>query len=183
MFTVLFAIVCVGLIIYLANSKVILKQLYPIKYQEDVYRYSNEYKIDPILVLAIIKVESNFNKYAVSNKDAKGLMQVTDKTGAWASESLDIKNFSPSNLYDQQTNIRIGCWLLNRLRSEFDGNILLAITAYNSGSGRVKEWLKDKNLSDDGQTLNKIPFSETENYVKKVQKAYGILKYIYESES
>lgn len=177
--TVLFTIVCVGFIIYAANSKVILRHLYPIKYQEEIYKYSSEFKIDPLLVLSVIKVESNFNKFAVSNKDAKGLMQITDKTGLWASEILDLRDFSPSNLFDHKTNIRIGCWYLNRLRKEFDGNMILAVTAYNSGSGRVREWLKNKNFSRDGRTLDKIPFDETDKYVKRILKEYEIIKYIY----
>ena len=179
---VLLTVAFAALIILLSNSKVILKYLYPVKYQEDVYKYSEEYKIDPLLVFAIIKVESNFNTYAVSNKEAKGLMQITDKTGTWASEILKIKDFTPSNLFDNRTNIFIGCWYLDRLRSEFDGNMLLAITAYNAGSGRVKDWLKNKDLSQSGESLDKIPIVETDNYIKKVLREYQIIKYIYGNE-
>jgi soluble lytic murein transglycosylase len=180
--TILFTIICIGLIIYLANTKTILKHIYTIKYQEEVYQYSKQYKVDPLLVFAIIKVESNFNKFAVSNKDAKGLMQITDKTGIWASEVLDIKDFSPSNLFDHRTNIRIGCWYLDRLRTEFNGDMLLAITAYNGGSGRVKEWLNNKDFSQDGEALHTIPFNETDKYVKRVVKEYQMIKYIYGNE-
>lgn len=157
----------------------ILKFFHPLKYQEQVYKYSKEFEVDPILVFSMIRVESSYNQHALSPKGAKGLMQITDKTGEWAAEKLKIKNFSTSNLFNPDVNIRIGCWYLNSLQKEFDGNILLAITAYNSGSGRVKQWLNDKKLSSTGKFLERIPFDETDNYVKRVLKEYEVLKYIY----
>ncbi len=172
-------IACVAVIIYLGNTKTILKLLYPLKYQEQVYNYSKEFGIDPHLVFAIVKAESNFDKYAVSPKEAKGLMQITDKTAIWAAQEMGIRDFSPANLFDPDINIRIGCWYLNRLRKEFNGNMVLAITAYNGGSGRVQEWLKNKELSATGEFLEKIPFAETDKYVERVLMEYKIIKYIY----
>lgn len=175
----IFTILFVGVIIYLSNTRTILKFLYPLKYEEQVYKYADEFGLDPLLVFSIMKAESNFDNYAISQKGAKGLMQVTDKTGSWAADMLGMKDFSSANLYDPDTNIRIGCWYLGRLKKEFDGDIILAITAYNGGSGRVQEWLKDKELSSTGKSLEKIPFSETDNYVKKVIKEYKVIRYIY----
>lgn len=176
-----FTLISVGLIIYLSNSKVFLKIMHPLKFEEHVNKYAKEFDLDPLLVFSIIKVESNYDKYAISSKDAKGLMQITDKTGTWASEELDLKDFSTSNLFDPEINIKIGCWYLNRLNKEFDGNLALTITAYNGGSGRVRKWLKDKAFSNNGKNLEKIPFIETDKYVKKVIKEYKTLKYIYGS--
>ncbi len=177
-----FTVASVALILYLGNTKAILKLLYPLKYQEEVYRYSERFDLDPLLVFSIIKVESSFDRYAVSQKGAKGLMQVTDKTGAWAAETLNIKDYSSINLFDPNINILIGCWYLDRLRMEFKGDLRLAITAYNGGSGRVQEWLKNKELSSDGKSLDKIPFPETEKYMERVLKEYKIIRYIYASE-
>ena len=180
MFIILgFTLISVVFIIYFANTKAILKYFYTLKYQDQVYKYSNEFNLDPLLIFAIVKVESSYDKYAVSPKGAKGLMQITDKTGIWAAEKLDIKNFSTTNLFDPEINVRLGCWYLNWLKTQYDGNMILAITAYNSGSGRVNEWLKDERLSKTGKTLEKIPFAETDKYVKKVLKEYKVIKYIY----
>ncbi len=176
-----FTLACVVLILYLGSAKAILKLFYPLKYQEEVYRYSERFNLDPLLVFSIIKVESSFDRYAVSQKGAKGLMQITDRTGAWAAETLDIKDYSAVNLFDPNINIQIGCWYLDRLRMEFKGNMRLAITAYNGGSGRVQEWLKDRELSSDGKSLDKIPFPETEKYMERVSREYKIISYIYGS--
>lgn len=173
------AFVCIGIIMYLTHTKIILKLLHPLKYEEHVYKYSDQYDLDPFLVFAIIKVESNYNKYAVSPKGAKGLMQITDKTAVWAAEKMGLKDFSVSNLFDPAINIQMGCWYLNQLKKEFNEDIILIIAAYNGGSGRVKEWLKNQEYSRTGKSLDKIPFLETEKYIEKVLKEYKILKYIY----
>lgn len=172
-------LIIISLFVYQLNRKTILKFFYPIKFQDYVYKYSDEYKIDPILVFAIIRAESNNDQFAVSQKGAKGLMQITDRTGMWAAESIGIENYSTANLFLPDVNIRIGCWYINRLRNEFDGNMFLAITAYNSGSGRVNEWLRDKKMEPSIKSVDMIPYTETKEYVKKVFKEYKILKYIY----
>lgn len=176
---VVFTALFVGTILFISSNKIIFKMAYPLKYQQEVYRYSNEFHIDPMLVFAVMKAESNFDRYAVSEKGAKGLMQITDKTGIWAAEKIGIKDFAPANLFITDTNIRIGCWYLGKLKKQFDGDITLAITAYNGGSGRVQEWLKNEEYSSTGKSLEKIPFNETDKYVKKVLREYEIIKYIY----
>lgn len=179
LFTLFFTIACIALIFYVSNSKMILKYLYPLKYKEVVNKYSIEYKVDPMLVFAVMKVESSFDRFALSSKGAKGLMQITDKTGEWAASEIGIKDFTSSNLYSPEINIRIGCWYLNSLNKEFNNDTFLVITAYNSGSGRVKEWLKNGKFKGDKQTLEEIPYDETERYVGKVLKEYQIFRSIY----
>lgn len=156
------------------------KLMYPIEYKEYVDKYSQEFNLDPLLVLSIIKVESKFDKDAKSNKDARGLMQVTPKTGEWGAEKIGIEDFDAEQLYDPDTNIRIGCWYLDNLRTQFDYNMELVVAAYNGGSGNVTKWLADSEYSDDGETLKKIPFEETENYVKRVFTSYEKYQKLYE---
>jgi soluble lytic murein transglycosylase len=76
-------------------------------------------------------------------------------------------------LYDVETNIEIGCIYLEYLIDTYE-NIETALAAYNAGPGNTDKWLKDKNYSDDGKALVKIPFEETEKYVKKVLKRKNI---------
>lgn len=176
---IIFTVILIGIVLFISNNRIVLKMIYPLKFQEEVDKYSNEFDIDPFLVFAVMKAESNFDKYAVSGKGAKGLMQITDKTGVWAAEKIGIKDFSSSNLFIPDVNIHIGCWYLSKLKKQFDGNITLAITAYNGGSGRVQEWLRNEKLSSTGKSLEKIPFIETDKYVRKVLREYEIIKYIY----
>jgi soluble lytic murein transglycosylase len=157
----------------------ILRLMYPIKYNELVFKYSETYNIDPYLVFAIIKAESNFNPKAESHKGAKGLMQLTDQTAKWGAAQLGLENFNIDKVFEPETNIQIGCWYLNNLMKEFNNDLFLVITAYNGGSGNVTKWLKDKNFSQSGKSLDKIPFKETASYTKKVVKDYSIYKKLY----
>ncbi|MCX7842769.1 MAG: lytic transglycosylase domain-containing protein [Clostridia bacterium] len=156
--------------------------IYPMKYRDYVFFYSEKYNIDPFLVFAIIKAESNFNSKATSKRNARGLMQITDRTGRWGAEKLGIGDFMAEDLYDPETNISIGCWYLAHLMKQFDGDVDLVIAAYNGGSGKVSEWLKNKEYSDTGENLDRIPFSETRIYLDRVRNNYTIYKELYEKD-
>ncbi|HEX2944624.1 MAG TPA: lytic transglycosylase domain-containing protein [Clostridia bacterium] len=158
-----------------------LKMLYPIGYPDLVSGYSEQYGLDPYLITAVINVESNFKPDAVSHANARGLMQISEKTGKWAAGKLKIKNYKSSDLFEPEINIRIGCWYLSQLYKEF-GDMDLALAAYNGGSGNVNQWLKDESLSPDGKNLERIPFPETEQYIRKVKKNYTVYKKLYENQ-
>ncbi len=151
---------------------------FPYKHEDVINKYSKEYNLDPLFVLSIIKAESKFDSNAKSHKDAYGLMQITDSTGEWIASQMKIKNFSENMLYDEETNIKMGCWYLNNLHKEF-GDKDLVIAAYNAGRGNVNKWLKDNEYSKDGENIHYIPFPETKNYVDKVNIYYKIYKYLY----
>ncbi len=156
------------------------KKMYPLRYEEYIIKYSEEYSLDPYLVSAIIYVESRFNSNATSPKDAMGLMQITPQTAIWGAKTLGIKDFQIEDLYDVELNIRLGCWYLDRLKKEFNDDIELVLAAYNGGSGNVSKWLKDSKYSNDGETLYHIPFEETREYVSKVIVTYEQYKKLYD---
>ena len=172
---VIIAIIIALVVGVLIERDEVLKTAYPTKYEEHVFKYSKEYNIDPYLVFSIIKAESKFDPDAISHKDAKGLMQISPITQTWAQKELKLKDV---DIYDPSTNIKIGCWYLNRLYIEFkDTNLVIA--AYNGGSGNVSKWLKNKKYSENGNELHIIPFEETANYVEKVKKNYKTYKKLY----
>ena len=84
--------------------------------------------MDPYLVLAVIKTESNFNENVESNKGAKGLMQIMDSTGEWIASKLEVDNFKDEMLFDPEINIKFGCWYINNLLIEFN-DLSLALAA------------------------------------------------------
>jgi soluble lytic murein transglycosylase len=157
-----------------------LKINYPLKYREEVFKYADNYQVDTYLIFAIIKAESGFKPNAVSKKNARGLMQITETTGKWIADKIGIKNYSFDSLFNPDTNIRMGCWYVKWLLDYFNNNADLAIAAYNGGTGNVKEWLKDRNLSDSGDSLNKIPFKETNDFLKRVKNYVSVYKKLYE---
>ena len=167
-------------IILLFGGKYIIKRyIYPYKYSEIVNEFSYKYNLDPFLVLAVIKTESNFNEDAESSKGAKGLMQIMDSTGEWIASKVGVDDFNPNMLYEAEVNVEFGCWYLNNLLKEFD-DLSLALAAYNGGSGNVTKWLNDPEYSNDGESLTYIPFKETKKYVDRVSTRYNIYKFLYD---
>lgn len=155
---------------------------YPLSYQNLIKKYSEEFNIDTYLVASVINAESRYDKDAISNKDARGLMQITPVTGQWAAETLAIDDFNLEKLFQPEINIMIGTWYLGVLFEEFDNDLELVLAAYNAGSGNVSKWLEDERYSEDGLTLTKIPFEETEKYVEKVMKNLKVYEILYKEE-
>ena len=160
------ALLLLVLLAFLGVQQGMKKYFYPYNYKEYVEKYSNEYNLDPLLVLSVIKAESKFKENSTSSKGAKGLMQIMDSTGQWISSKI---------------NIKMGCWYLNNLIEQF-GNVDTALAAYNAGSGNVSQWLQDSEYSKDGETLYNIPFAETKKYVDKIKVNYKMYQYLYGEE-
>lgn len=175
-FTIIFLIIA----LIVNDSKPFLRIAYPQKFSEYVFEYADRSGIDPYLVFAIIKAESSFNPDAISPKNARGLMQISKITGEWGADSLGIKQFTVESLFDPDVNVSIGCWYIGRLMKEYKNDMELVITAYNCGSGNVNEWLKDKNYSISGSKLDRIPFEETDRFLKRVKNYHTIYKRLYD---
>lgn len=112
--------------------------------------YAKRYRLDPALLHAVIKAESDFRQHVVSRKGAVGLMQLTPDTAA----TLRV-----ANVYDSVENIRGGAKQLRHLLNRYQGNLPLALAAYNAGVHRVKE--------------GRVPkIRETRLYVRKVLRYY-----------
>ncbi len=154
---------------------------YPLKYLGIIQKYCAQYDLNPALVCGVIHAESKFDDSAVSQKGASGLMQVVRNTADWAASEIGINKYDYKQILDPEINIQIGCWVLNRMERQF-GDLQTALAAYNAGSGNVSKWLDNKKYSKDGETLDTIPFKETENYVKRVEfntKIYEFILKIY----
>lgn len=162
------------------NFKMILRFAFPIKYEDYILRHSTNYNVDPYLVASVINTESKFQERALSPKGAYGLMQIMPTTAEWISNYVDIKITNNDILYDPETNIKMGCWYLNNLSKEFDGQTELILASYNGGRGNVNKWLAQDEYSKDGKTLHKIPFAETNDYVKRVKFSYKVYKLLYD---
>ena len=157
----------------------VLKGLYPLKYYDIVSENAAIYGIDPLFVMSIIKAESKFDERARSHKDAIGLMQILEDTGEWCAEMMKLESFTTADLYDPETNIKIGVWYFNYLLRHFDGDYTVAAAAYNAGMGNVRKWFENYEYSPDGETLQKVPFLETSRYITKVLNNYKIYKALY----
>ena len=154
----------------------IFRGIFPIKYKNTIEKYCEEYGVNPPLVYALIKAESNFRENAKSHAGAKGLMQITDETFKHCLEKLDI---SHANIFNAESNIQCGIWYLSYLLGKYDKNTENAVAAYNAGETNVDRWLKDSKYSKDPKTLSDIPFWETKRHIGKIKRYIKIYEYIY----
>ncbi|BAZ39963.1 lytic transglycosylase [Calothrix sp. NIES-4101] len=154
---------------------------YPLPYIEEIEKWSKEYKVNPLLVTAVIRQESRFEKKAKSIAGATGLMQVIPSTAQFIAPQIkkDIKNI---NLEDPKDNIMLGTWYLGHTHDSYQENSLLAIASYNAGPGNVSKWLTSLPKDDPDDFVESIPFDETKNYVRQVFGNYWNYLRLYNPE-
>lgn len=155
----------------------ILRKIYIKQYEEYVSEYSNEYGVDENLIYAIIKVESNFDKDATSNKEAKGLMQIMYPTAIDIAKILKM-DINELEITEPRINIMFGTKYISMLISKYN-NISLALAAYNAGIGNVDKWISDGIIKSSGEDIENIPYKETNNYVRKILRDYKIYTQLY----
>jgi soluble lytic murein transglycosylase-like protein len=112
---------------------------------EDIYDVARETNIEPRLAYGLVKTESTFNERAVSPVGARGLTQVMPRTAAWL-----VPGTRTQDLYDRQTNLRLGFTYLDQMIDKYKGNVRLALLAYNRGPGTVDKVLKRGGNPDNG---------------------------------
>ena len=150
-----------------------------VKYREWIEYYAAVNQLDPAFVAAIIKTESDYVPTARSNKDARGLMQFMPDTYAWIAPKFDLPADDFLAVNDPETAIKMGCWLLNYITKQFNGDPVLTACAYHAGWGNVEGWIEK--YSTDGKTLtfDQIPYENTRNYARKVLNSYAIYQQHY----
>jgi soluble lytic murein transglycosylase len=136
--------------------------------------------LDPALVLAIIRQESEFRTDALSSAGARGLMQLMPRTAAAVARRLRLTH-SPRRLAEPDYNLRLGTAYLADAISRYGGSTVLALAAYNAGSGRLSGWLEE--LGDprraDVDTIDwieRIPIAETRNYIPRGIESAGVYR-------
>jgi len=112
-----------------------------------IYKVSKQYGIDYRLMLAIIKIESNFKHNVVSPKGARGLLQIKPSLAKFIAKDAGVLWKGIKTLDEPEKNIRIGVFFFSRLLEDFD-NIYLALNAYNMGPTKLKNILKEKKSHD-----------------------------------
>jgi soluble lytic murein transglycosylase-like protein len=112
---------------------------------EDIYDIAREQDIEPRLAYGLVKTESTFDERAVSHVGARGLTQVMPRTAAWL-----IPGTKTEDLYDRQTNLRLGFQYLDQMIDKYKGDVRLALLAYNRGPGTVDKVLKRGGNPDNG---------------------------------
>jgi soluble lytic murein transglycosylase len=158
---------CLLAVFLLLDAPVTWKAMYPVYYKEEIRKSAKEYNVDPYLIMAIIQIESKFDKKRVSKKGAIGLMQVMPLTAKWAVEKTNISPLATYYLDEPDTNILLGTWYISFLNEMFDDNPYAVIAAYNAGPGNVKKWIMQGIWDGTQEHISQIPFGETRHYVQR----------------
>ncbi|WP_413560337.1 lytic transglycosylase domain-containing protein [Bdellovibrio sp. HCB209] len=143
--------------------------LFPIRYWKEIVE--NSKSADPILVKALIRQESAFNRTARSRARASGLMQLIYPTA----KHFGVKK--PVQLLNPETNIHAGSEFLAQLIADF-GSVELALAAYNAGPAMVRQWQKRYPTENIDLFVEMIPYTETREYVRLVKRNYKIYQSI-----
>lgn len=154
--------------LYSYAPSMLFKTLYPLSYEEQIVSSSSSRGLDPYLVAAVIRIESDWDPQAVSHAGAQGLMQLMPATAQDMVRKglVDGSKYSSDDLLDPDTNIEFGCAYLSYLLSYFNGSTDKAIDAYNGGMGNVDDWTQEEGLLH-----NAITFPETQAYLVRVKMA------------
>jgi len=130
-------------------------------------------RIEPAVVYAIARQESTFNAKTVSSARAMGLMQVTPDAARYVAKKFGATYDEKRLLSDQSYNVQLGAAELGDLYVDYRSSHILTFAGYNAGKGRVKEWIAKYGDPRDPKVdpidwVERIPFSETRNYVQRV---------------
>jgi soluble lytic murein transglycosylase len=128
--------------------------------------------VDPFLIAAIIREESQYDWRAVSRVGAIGLMQIMPSTANAVAQRHRLPGVGREDLFDQETNIQIGVRYVEQLLAQFSGNVVQTIAAYNAGPIAVEGWATAYRGRSEDEFVELIPFQETRQYVKRVLRSY-----------
>jgi peptidoglycan lytic transglycosylase len=153
----------------------------PLKHEDIIRQQAGDKDLDPALVAAVIFAESKFRDQT-SPTGAKGLMQIQPETAKFIANRSGGTAFEIKDLGTPQINIQYGTYYLRYLLDRYDGNVVLAVAAYNAGETNVSHWIEDSGRHGKAFRIDNIPFPETRAYVKRVQKAERDYRHEYSSE-
>ena len=152
---------------------------FPLPYQRALEEYSRQQMLDPYLVAALIRQESEFNPKAISRSNARGLTQVMPATGRQVSRQLGMRAFRPNMLFTPDTNLKIGTAYLKTLLDQLMGRWEATLASYNAGKTHVNAWLASSNYREPAEFVESIPFNETRVYVQSVLRNAEVYRRLY----
>jgi len=145
--------------------------MYPAAFWPTVKNTSSKYKLDPYLMLSLIREESRFDPKAVSAVGALGLMQLMPETAQRTARRLKLSIDGRESIQKVENNIALGTYYFSGLMDEFK-SVPAALAAYNAGSTRVNNWLNNGRYEYIDEFIEDIPYVETRNYVKRIVTSY-----------
>ena len=161
----------------------LLRLIHPFPFQDLVVPEAGASGIDPYLVAAVIRRESAFDPTVRSSVGAIGLMQIMPRTGQGLARELSIANYRTELLRQPELNVHLGVRYLSNLLRQYDGDLALALAAYNAGPGRANRWRQLPEVGEPALFMERIPFDETREYVRNVKIYLALYRELYPAVS
>jgi soluble lytic murein transglycosylase len=156
----------------------VYRLLFPVVDRDELARAAKARGLDPALVAGLIRQESNFTTHAVSVAGARGLMQLMPAVGEEIARSLGFPVWQPSLLFDPDVNVQLGTSHLASYMKQY-GPLPRVLAAYNAGGSRVNRWAAKAGVEDPEVFVERIPFVETRDYVRLVQRNAEFYRMLY----
>lgn len=154
----------VGLLAAPLFEEAVKEVVLPLRHDDIIRQQAADKNVDASLIAAVIYAESRFRENQTSPAGAEGLMQITPETAKDIARKSGGVAFEVGDLHTPQVNISYGAYYLRYLLDRYGGNETLAVAAYNGGEGNVDRWLAREEVL----TVDRIPFPETREYVRRV---------------
>ncbi|HEY5022963.1 MAG TPA: transglycosylase SLT domain-containing protein [Gemmatimonadaceae bacterium] len=162
----------------MGGTPAIYRLYFPVLERETLISSSRENGLDPVLVAALIRQESNFNPLATSPVGARGLMQLMPDVGRQLASAKGIGPWNPNLLYEPATNIKLGTAHLSTLTRKYP-EVVKQLAAYNAGESRVVKWSTKTGADDPEVFTERIPFVETRDYVRTILRNRAYYQALY----
>ena len=155
------------------------RYLFPLGWEKSLRSRSERHGLDPYLVAALIRQESEYHPGARSRAGALGLMQIMPYTGRRLFQRLGIPGFSNRKLTIPDVSLRLGTFHLKESLAKFGGVVEKALAGYNAGDSRVPKWMELGPFDEIAEFVETIPFSETRGYVQSVLRNRAMYARVY----
>ncbi len=152
---------------------------FPIPYRASIEQHSREESLDPFLVAALIRQESEFNVKIISPSNAYGLMQLLPSTGRQLARHFGIRRLSNAQLFSPDRNIQLGTYFFHNLLNSYGGQMELALASYNAGPGRANLWRTWGPFREPAEFIEMVPFHETRGYIQIVLRNADVYRRLY----
>jgi soluble lytic murein transglycosylase len=152
---------------------------FPLPFRTSIQQQSRQEGLDPFLVAALIRQESEFNVKVISHANAYGLMQVLPTTGRELASHFGVRRFRSAQLLDADRNIQLGTYFFHNLLNSYGGQTELALASYNAGPSRANLWRTWGPFREPPEFIETVPFHETRNYIQIVLRNADVYRRLY----
>ncbi len=154
---------------------------FPMPFRRAIDRYSHDQSLDPFLVAALIRQESEFNVSVISHSNAYGLMQVLPATGRQLARHFGVRRLPYRQLLTPDRNLQLGTYYFRNMLNSYGGQVELALASYNAGPGRANLWRTWGPFREPAEFIEAVPFHETRGYIQIVLRNQDVYRKLYAS--